>query len=80
MCRVSAVLMSTGNLFQHCGARTANSCDFVERRPGPPLCKEVESQLAVAERNGQAVVFVCPRPGCRMGLSHSQHGGEVPVS
>ena len=40
MGKVSAVLMSVGSSFHHCGAGTANNQHFVEQQMGPYVVRE----------------------------------------
>lgn len=49
--------ISTGSSFHHCGARKANSLDFVKQYVGPRHSEGVASRLAVAERTGRALVY-----------------------
>ena len=60
---VSAALVAVGRSINHCGAKIANSLEFVWRQMGSSPSEGVASCLAVSECIGQAGVYGLTRSG-----------------
>ena len=56
-CRVSAVLMSVGSSFHHCGAGTANNQHLVGQQMGSLRSEGVAGCLAATDCGGRAGVY-----------------------